>query len=111
MSRVCQVTGKRPMSGHNVSHANNKTKRRFDINIKTKRFYVESEDKFVKLRVSADGIRTINKLGIEIIGNKSDLAEKRVINYGFKSTRKNQISFDRWYRLLLYNYKKQTHRH
>lgn len=65
MSRVCQVTGKRPMSGHNVSHANNKTKRRFDINIKTKRFYVESEDKFVKLRVSADGIRTINKLGIE----------------------------------------------
>jgi len=53
------------MSGHNVSHANNKTKRRFDINIKTKRFYVESEDKFVKLRVSADGIRTINKLGIE----------------------------------------------
>ena len=65
MSRVCQVTGKRPMSGHNVSHANNKTKRRFDINLKTKRFYVESENRFVKLRVSADGIRTINKLGIE----------------------------------------------
>jgi len=53
------------MSGHNVSHANNKTKRRFDINLKTKRFYVESENRFVKLRVSADGIRTINKLGIE----------------------------------------------
>ncbi|KPJ67684.1 MAG: 50S ribosomal protein L28 [Coxiella sp. DG_40] len=53
------------MSGHNVSHANNKTKRRFDINLKTKRFYVESEDRFVKLRVSADGMRTIDKLGIE----------------------------------------------
>jgi len=65
MSRVCQVTGKKPMSGHNVSHANNKTKRRFDINLKTKRFYVESEDRFVKLRVSADGMRTIDKLGIE----------------------------------------------
>lgn len=65
MSRVCQVTGKRPMSGHNVSHANNKTKRRFDINLKTKRFYVESENRFVKLRVSADGMRTIDKLGIE----------------------------------------------
>jgi large subunit ribosomal protein L28 len=70
MPRVCQVTGKKPMFGHNVSHANNKTKRRFDINLKTKRFYVESEDRFVKLRVSADGMRTINKLGIEKVLQK-----------------------------------------
>lgn len=70
MPRVCKVTGKKPMFGHNVSHANNKTKRRFDINIKTKRFYVESEDRFVKLRVSADGMRTINKLGIEKVLQK-----------------------------------------
>ena len=53
------------MAGHNVSHANNKTKRRFDINLKTKRFWVASEKRFVKLCVSAKGMRTIDKLGIE----------------------------------------------
>ena len=65
MSRVCQVTGKKPMSGNNVSHANNKTKRRFLPNLHERRFWVESENRWVKLRVSANGLRTIDKLGID----------------------------------------------
>ena len=65
MSRVCQVTGKRPMTGNNVSHANNKNRRRFLPNIHDHRFWVESEKRFVKLRVSANGMRIIDKLGVE----------------------------------------------
>jgi large subunit ribosomal protein L28 len=65
MARVCQVTGKKPMCGHNVSHANNKTKRRFLPNLQTHRFYVPSLKKYVRLRVSAQGMRTIDKKGIE----------------------------------------------
>jgi len=65
MSRVCQVTGKRPMSGNNVSHSNRRTKRRFLPNLHVCKFWVPSEEKFVKLRISAKGIRIINKLGIE----------------------------------------------
>jgi large subunit ribosomal protein L28 len=65
MSRVCQVTGKRPMSGNNVSHANNKTRRRFLPNLHVKRIWVESEQRFVKLRVSQQGLRTIDKQGID----------------------------------------------
>jgi large subunit ribosomal protein L28 len=65
MARVCQITGKKPMSGNNVSHANNKTKRRFLPNLQTHRFYVPSLKKFVKLRISAKGMRTIDKKGIE----------------------------------------------
>ncbi|HEX7079829.1 MAG TPA: 50S ribosomal protein L28 [Gammaproteobacteria bacterium] len=65
MSRVCQVTGKGPMSGNNVSHANNKTRRRFLPNLHTQRFWLESERRFVKLRVSSKGLRIIDKLGIE----------------------------------------------
>ncbi len=65
MSRVCQVTGKRPMSGNNVSHANNRTRRRFLPNLHTQRFWIESESRFVKLRVSHKGLRIIDKLGIE----------------------------------------------
>jgi large subunit ribosomal protein L28 len=65
MSRVCPVTGKRPRSGNNVSHANNKTKRRFLPNMQSKRFWVASENRWVRLRVSTRGIRTIDKLGIE----------------------------------------------
>lgn len=65
MSRVCQVTGKRPMSGNNVSHANNKTRRRFIPNLHTHRFWLESESRFIKLRVSTRGLRTIDKVGIE----------------------------------------------
>lgn len=65
MSRVCQVTGKRPSVGNNVSHANNKTKRRFLPNLQTKRFWVESEQRWVKLKISQKGIRIIDKLGID----------------------------------------------
>ena len=65
MSQVCQVTGKRPMSGNNVSHAQNKTRRRFSPNLHYHRFWVESEKRFVRLRVSAQGMRIIDKKGIE----------------------------------------------
>ena len=65
MSRVCQVTGKRPVSGNNVSHANNRNKRRFLPNLHTHRFWLESEKRFVKLRVSRKGMRIIDKHGIE----------------------------------------------
>ena len=65
MSRVCQVTGKRPMAGNNVSHAKNRTRRRFEPNLHTHRFWVEAEKRFVKLRVSTKGMRIIDKLGIE----------------------------------------------
>ncbi len=67
MSKVCQVTGKRPMSGNNVSHAKNRTKRRFEPNLHTHRFWVESEKRFVKLRVSAKGMRIIDKKGVETV--------------------------------------------
>jgi len=67
MARVCQVTGKRPASGNNVSHANNKTKRRFLPNLHKHRFWVESEKRFVSLRVSTKGMRMIDKLGIDKI--------------------------------------------
>ena len=65
MSRVCQVTGKRPMVGNTVSHANNKTRRRFLPNLHTQRFWLETEKRFVRLRVSHQGLRIIDKLGIE----------------------------------------------
>ena len=65
MSKVCQVTGKRPVTGNNVSHANNHTKRRFLPNLQTHRFWVESENRFVKLRTSTKGMRIIDKKGIE----------------------------------------------
>ena len=65
MSRVCLVTGKKPMSGNNVSHANNKSKRRFLPNLHERRFWVESENRWVKLRVSTKGLRIIDKLGID----------------------------------------------
>lgn len=67
MSRVCQITGKKPMAGNNVSHANNKTKRRFLPNLKYKRIWVEAEKRFVKLRISARGMRTIDKKGIDSV--------------------------------------------
>jgi large subunit ribosomal protein L28 len=65
MSRVCQVTGKKPLSGNNVSHANNKTRRRFLPNLHMKRIWVESEQRYVKLRVSPKGLRIIDKQGID----------------------------------------------
>jgi large subunit ribosomal protein L28 len=67
MSQVCQVTGKGPMSGNNVSHAMNKTRRRFLPNLHKHRFWVESEQRYVKLRVSAQGMRIIDKKGIETV--------------------------------------------
>ena len=67
MSRVCQVTGKRPMSGHNVSHSNIKSKRRFLPNLHSHRFWVESENRWVKLRVSTKGLRIIDKKGIDAV--------------------------------------------
>lgn len=70
MSRVCQVTGKRPTTGNNVSHANNKTKRRFLPNLKRHRFWVEEENRFVSLRVSTKGMRIIDKLGIKAVLDK-----------------------------------------
>ena len=67
MARECEVTGKKPMSGNNVSHANNKTKRRFLPNLQNRRFWVESENRWVRLRVSNAGLRIIDKLGIEAV--------------------------------------------
>lgn len=67
MSRVCQVTGKRPMSGNNVSHAKNRTRRRFLPNLHAHRFWVESENKWVSLRVSSNGMRIIDKNGIDAV--------------------------------------------
>jgi large subunit ribosomal protein L28 len=67
VARVCEVTGKKPMSGNNVSHANNKTKRRFLPNLQNRRFWVESENRWVRLRLSNAGLRVIDKLGIEAV--------------------------------------------
>lgn len=67
MARVCQVTGKRPMVGNNVSHANNKTKRRFLPNLQRRRFWVESEKRWVTLRLTNSALRTIDKNGIEAV--------------------------------------------
>jgi large subunit ribosomal protein L28 len=77
MSKVCQVTGKRPMSGNNVSHAHNKTRRRFLPNLHSRRFWVESENRWVKMRVSSKGLRIIDKLGIEkVIADMRGRGEK-----------------------------------
>lgn len=67
MARVCEVTGKRPVAGNNVSHANNRTKRRFLPNLQSRRFWVESENRWVRMRVSNAALRTIDKLGIEAV--------------------------------------------
>jgi len=72
MARVCEVTGKKPMTGHHVSHANNKTKRRFLPNLQRRRFWVESERRWISLRVSNEALRTIDKNGIDTV-----LAEMR----------------------------------
>jgi len=76
MARVCQVTGKKPMSGNNVSHANNKTKRRFLPNLHYRRFWLEAEGRWVSLRVSGAGLRLIDKKGIEVV--LADMAAKGV---------------------------------
>lgn len=70
MTKVCQVTGKRPQTGNNVSHANNKTRRRFLPNLKKRRFWVPEEKRFITLTVSTNGIRIIDKFGIETVLKK-----------------------------------------
>lgn len=76
MPLVCQVTGKKPMSGNRVSHANNRTKRKFNPNIQAKRFWLQSENRFIRLKVSAKGIKIITKLGIEKV--VADMRKKGV---------------------------------
>ena len=77
MARVCQVTGKRPMFGNNVSHAKNRTRRRFEPNLHTHRFWVESENRFVKIRLSMKGLRIVDKLGIEkVLADMRNRGEK-----------------------------------
>ena len=67
MSRVCQVTGKRPLVGHNVSHSNRHTKRRFEVNVRNKRFWVEDEKRWITIKISARGMRRIDKLGLPTV--------------------------------------------
>jgi large subunit ribosomal protein L28 len=67
MARVCQVTGKKPMTGNNVSHANNRTKRRFMPNLQYRRFWVESENRWVRLRLTNAALRTIDKVGLDVV--------------------------------------------
>ena len=74
MAKVCQVTGKRPVSGNNVSHANNRTKRRFLPNLQSHKFWVESENRFIKLRLTPNGMRIIDKKGIDAV--LADLRKK-----------------------------------
>ena len=64
MSKICQVTGKKPMFGNNVSHANNKTRRKFDVNLQKKKFWLPEEKRFITLRLSMHGLRIVNKKGI-----------------------------------------------
>ncbi len=71
MARVCQITGKRPQVGNNVSHANNKTKRKFYPNLQKKRFYIPEEDRWITLKVSTSALRTINKNGLKAVLKKA----------------------------------------
>lgn len=70
MSRVCDVTGKKPMFGNNVSHANNKTRRRFNINLQRKKFWLADEKRYITLKVSTHGLRVIDKRGIRKVVNE-----------------------------------------
>jgi large subunit ribosomal protein L28 len=77
MAKVCEVTGKRTTSGNNVSHANNRTRRKFFPNLHMHRIWVESQNKYIKLRLSKKGLRTIDKLGIDhVLTNLKDFGEK-----------------------------------
>ena len=81
MSRVCQLTGKRPVSGHNVSHSNRKTKRRFLPNLQKKRFYIPELDKWVTIKLSSKALRDINKLGVYAYLKK---LERKGVDTGIK---------------------------
>lgn len=78
MAQVCDVTGKKPMSGHNVSHANNKTKRRFLPNLQRRKFWIDSENRWVSLRLSNAALRTIDKNGIDAVLAKMRLEGKNI---------------------------------
>ena len=78
MARVCQVTGKRPITGNKVSHSNIKTKRRFLPNLQTKRYFLAEEDKWVTLKVSSEAIRTINKNGLLSVVKELRLAGEKI---------------------------------
>ncbi|MGV8711664.1 MAG: 50S ribosomal protein L28 [Nitrosomonas sp.] len=78
MARVCQITGKKPMSGHNVSHANNKTKRRFLPNLQQRKFWIESENRWINLRLSNAALRTIDKNGIDAVLAKLRLQGQKI---------------------------------
>lgn len=82
MSRVCEVTGKTPMAGNNVSHAKNRTKRRFLPNLQKHRFYIPSENRYITMRVSTSGIRTIDKLGIERVLADIKARKQKAANKG-----------------------------
>jgi large subunit ribosomal protein L28 len=76
MSKICQITGKKAMGGNNVSHSNHRTKRTFDVNLFTKKFYWVEQDCWIQLNLSASGLRTINKVGL-------DAAIKTAVEKGF----------------------------
>jgi large subunit ribosomal protein L28 len=78
MSKICQITGKKAMVGNNVSHSNRKTKRKFDVNLFTKQFYWVEQDTWVSLKISANGLRTINKIGLDAAMKKA--TEKGYLN-------------------------------
>ena len=81
MSRVCAITGKRPMSGNNVSHANNKTRRRFIPNLHWHRFWVASENRYVRLRLSSKGMRIIDKKGIDAVIQTLQAKSQKIGNH------------------------------
>ena len=78
MSRICDVTGRKPMYGNNVSHAHNKSRRRFDINLQKKRFWLSDENRWITLNVSTQGLRLIDKIGIRKVVNKMIAQGKKV---------------------------------
>ena len=78
MSRICDVTGKKPMSGNNVSHAHNKSRRRFNINLQKKRFWLPDENRYVTLRISTRGMRIIDKKGIRKVINELRAKGKKI---------------------------------
>ena len=108
MSRVCQVTGKRPMAGNNVSHAKNRTRRRFEPNLHTHRFWVESENRFIKIRLSTKGLRIIDKNGIDqvLAGMRARGVKYREQHNGKISERKDSASIERRNGSFLYHRQK-----
>ena len=78
MTRECEITGKRPVSGNKVSHANNRSKRRFLPNLQSRKFWIESENRWISMRISAAALRTIDKLGIDAVLAKMRLDGKKV---------------------------------